>query len=123
MEITSYKDLLVWQKAMNLVELIYSATADFPRSEEFGLAAQMRRAAISIPSNVAEGNVRKSTKEYHRFLSIALGSVAELETQVEIARRLRFMPEAEALLISQKSQEVGKMLNGLRRSLYGRRIN
>jgi len=121
MEIACYKDLLVWQKAMKLVELIYSATAEFPRNEEFGLVTQMRRAAISIPSNVAEGNVRKSTKEYYRFLSIALGSVAELETQVEIAGRLGFMPEAEALLISQKCQEVGKMLNGLRRSIYTRR--
>jgi len=87
MKVRSYKDLSVWQIVMQLVVECYRVTDTFPRSEEFGLKSQMRRAAVSIPSNVAEGNVRHSSNEYCRFLSIALGSAAELETQIELARR------------------------------------
>jgi len=117
MRIKSYKDLSVWQKALDLVEQCYSITAGFPRSEEFGLKSQMRRAAVSIPSNVAEGNVRHSTNEYCRFLAIALGSTAELETQIELARRLGMLSEGNASHLSQACQVIGKMLNGLRLSI------
>ena len=92
----------VWQKAMDLVEECYRMTDAFPRSEEFGLKAQMRMAAVSIPSNVAEGNVRHSSNEYCRFLAIALGSTAELETQIELARRLGLGSEAKSDELTQR---------------------
>jgi four helix bundle protein len=121
MKVRSYKDLSVWQKAMRLVEECYRVTDTFPRNEEFGLKSQMRRAAVSIPSNVAEGNVRHSSNEYCRFLAIALGSTAELETQIELARRLGLQSEDDADQLAQRCQEVGRMLNGLRLSITNRR--
>jgi four helix bundle protein len=120
MKVTSYKDLSVWQKAMDLVEDCYHVTDSFPRSEEFGLKSQMRRAAVSIPSNVAEGNVRHASKEYCRFLAIALGSTVELETQAAIARRLRLLSTQDAETLISRCQEIGKMLNGLRLSIAKR---
>ncbi len=117
MKVKSFKDLLVWQKAMNLVEECYRVTEIFPRNEEFGLKAQIRRAAVSIPSNIAEGNARHSSGEYRRFLAIALGSTAELETQIELGRRLGLARDGDAARLSQHCQEVGKMLNGLRLSI------
>lgn len=117
MKIRSYKDLSVWQKSVDLVELCYRLSDGFPRNEEFGLKVQIRRAAVSIPSNIAEGSVRHSTNEYCRFLAIALGSVAELETQIEIGRRLGFLPEVDSQALTSGCQEVGKMLNGLRNSI------
>jgi four helix bundle protein len=86
--IKSYRDLTVWQKAIELVIKIYALTDKFPTEERFGLTSQMRRAAVSIPSNIAEGNFRRSTKDYVQFLKIAFGSGAELETQLEIIKRL-----------------------------------
>ena len=83
-----HERLDVWQDAMSLVEAVYRLTAQFPDSERFGLVSQMRRAAVSIPSNIAEGAARRSTSEYLRFLSIARGSLAELDTQIQIASRL-----------------------------------
>ncbi len=119
--IASYRDLEVWQKAMSLVEELYRSTQTFPREEQFGLTAQMRRAAVSVPSNIAEGHVRAGTNEYCHFLSIAKGSVAELETQILIAQRLQYLqkPLAEALL--KHVESVGMMLSALVRSLRGRR--
>lgn len=117
MKIRSYKDLSVWQKSMDLVEECYRLTDGFPRNEEFGLKSQIRRAAVSIPSNIAEGSVRHSSNEYCRFLAIALGSTAELETQIELGRRLGYVRDAEARSLANGCQEVGKMLNGLRTSI------
>ncbi len=122
MMVKSYKDLSVWQKAMHMVEECYRTTNSFPRNEKFGLKSQMRRAAVSIPSNVAEGNVRHSSNEYCRFLAIAIGSTAELETQIELARRLDLLSEEDAARISGQCQEVGRMLNGLRLSISNHRL-
>lgn len=88
MGIQTYKDLFVWQKSVNLVEQIYQATQNLPKSEQFGLTSQMRRAAVSVPSNIAEGYRRRSLGDYIRFLSIADGSSGELETQLIIAQRI-----------------------------------
>lgn len=117
MEVASYRDLKVWQKAMNLVEAIYRITADFPREELYGLVSQVNRAAVSIPSNVAEGSSRRSTKEYLRFVRISLGSIAELETQIELAKRLKYITEQQQQGLVPMLNEVGRMLNGLDRAL------
>ena len=117
MKIRSYKDLSVWQKSMDLVEECYRLTDGFPRNEEFGLKSQIRRAPVSIPSNIAEGSVRHSSNEYCRYLAIALGSVAELETQIELGRRLGFVQDDETQSLTNGCQEVGRMLNGLRGSI------
>ncbi|MEK6662680.1 MAG: four helix bundle protein [Pseudomonadota bacterium] len=115
--VVQYSDLSVWQKAMNLVEEIYRLTRSFPKEEQFGLVSQMRRAAISIPSNIAEGYGRKSTKAYVNYLSISYGSLLELETQIQIGQRLLYLdrPTMEKLLV--QTNEVGRMLNGLQQSL------
>lgn len=89
--VRSYRDLLAWQKAVMLVELVYRMSARLPVDERFGLTSQLRRAAVSILSNIAEGHGRESTKEFTRFISIARGSLAELETQLEIALRLNMV--------------------------------
>jgi four helix bundle protein len=109
--IKSHKDLLVWQKAIKLVKIIYRATSKMPKSEIYGLVSQMRRAAISIPSNIAEGRQRSSKKEFINFLIIARGSAAELETQIIITKDLYpeiDFKEAEKILL-----EVKKMLAGI----------
>jgi four helix bundle protein len=93
----SYRDLEVWRLGLDLVETVYRCTAEFPKSETFGLSAQMRRAAVSIPSNIAEGQARSSSKELLPFLSFSLGSLAELETQLELANRLGYMQAEVAL--------------------------
>jgi len=84
----THRDLLAWQEGMTLVELVYKAATSFPRDEVFGLTAQLRRAAVSVPSNVAEGAARNSSREFVRFLGITCGSIAEVETQLELAIRL-----------------------------------
>lgn len=91
--IKSYKELIVWQKSMDLAVLVYKLTEDFPKNEIFGLVIQMRRAAVSIPSNIAEGWTRHSTKEYVQFLSIAAGSAGELETQLILSDKLDYVNE------------------------------
>jgi four helix bundle protein len=116
----SFRELIVWKRAMELVKCVYALTESFPSKEQFGLSAQMRRAAVSIPSNVAEGYVRSSTKEYMRFVTIAFGSSTELETQLEIAKMLDFgtanlLEECFAL-----DQEVQRMLNSLRGKLQAK---
>ena len=116
-EIKSYRDLLVWQKAMDLVTEVYRVTKEFPKEERFGLTEQIRRAAVSLPANIAEGQGRRHRREFRNFLSIALGSLAELETHLEIARRLGYLTlEAYEALLCQ-TQELGRMVNGLLRSL------
>jgi four helix bundle protein len=116
-KITSYRDLVVWQKAMGLVEECYRLTDAFPRSELFGLTAQLRRAAISIPSNIAEGQTRHHGKEYVQFLYVASGSLSEVETQMEVARRLNYVEAKAAEEFFRSSDEVGKMLTGLRKAV------
>lgn len=115
--ITSYRDLLVWQRSMDLAQAIYATTSRFPPAERFGLTAQMRRAAVSIPSNIAEGQSRNSTGEFLNFLGIARGSLAELETQLLLAGRLSLLPEPEQADRLQETAQVGRLLNGLMRSL------
>ncbi len=109
--IYSYKDLIVWQKSMDLVIEIYKLTDQFPRSEIYGLTSQMRRCAVSIPSNIAEGRRRGSQKNFCHFLIIAYGSGAELETQIEIAKRLPFGKNLDYSKVDQLLLEVMKMLN------------
>src|SRR3712207_3717942 len=98
MDTHTHKDLLAWRESMALVESVYSATRGFPRDELFSLTAQIRRSAISIPSNVAEGAARNTKREFLQFLGVACGSVAELDTQLEVAVRLRYLsPDADVL--------------------------
>ena len=115
--VQTFKDLTVWQEAMNLVEMIYLQTRDFPKEELYGLTSQIRRAAVSIPANIAEGNGRKSRKEYLQFLSIANGSAAELGTHILIAERLKFLPQETSGKLQTQLQTVGRLLTALRRSL------
>ncbi len=103
--------MIVWQKSMDLVEVIYKLTSVFPRTEIFGLTSQMKRSSISIPSNIAEGRTRSSRKEYCRFLIIAYGSGAELESQIEIAKRLSFSNNFDYSEVDRLLLEVMKMLN------------
>ena len=113
--INTHRDLTVWQKSIELCGAVYSATRSFPTAERFGLTAQARRAAVSIASNIAEGAARSSPREFVRFLIIARGSLAELETQIEIARRCQiWVPHEET---EDLCKAVGRMLNGLIRSL------
>ena len=113
----TYRDLIVWQKAMQLVTEIYKLTENFPKSETFGLRSQLRRAAISIPSNIAEGQGRDSSKEFCHHLSIAYGSLTEAETQIQIASNLGYITKDEAGKVLAQCNEVGRLLNGLLRSL------
>ena len=120
-KIGGYKDLLVWQKGIALTKLVYEITAAFPTDERFGLVTQMRRAAVSVPSNIAEGQARHTTGEFIQFISHAEGSVAELDTHFAIAIELNYCgvraaDEAVALI-----SELRKMLNALRRKLAARR--
>ena len=112
-----YSDLVVWQKAMDLVTEIYKISSTFPSEERFGLSSQARRAAVSIPSNIAEGHGRKATGAYLNHLSIAYGSLMELETQIQIAARLDFISSNSASSLLARMDEIGKMLTGLRKSL------
>jgi four helix bundle protein len=111
--VQSYKDLIVWQKALDLVEIIYQVTKAFPKEELYGFTNQLRRAAVSIPSNIAEGHARSSTQEFHRFLSIAKGSLAEVETQLLIAQRLGYLSNDQLASILCLQIEINKMTNGL----------
>jgi len=115
--IYSHKDLIVWQKGILLCKVVYKATEEFPKSEIYGITSQMRRSAVSIPSNIAEGRSRKTTKDFLHFLSIALGSASELETQIEIAKELSFLPEQNYIKINQLLAEVSKMIMGLVKKL------
>ncbi|MGH9422199.1 MAG: four helix bundle protein [Thermoanaerobaculia bacterium] len=112
-----YEDLIVWQKAIELVKNVYALTRHFPSDERFGLTSQMRRAAISIPSNIAEGHARHTTKEFVMFVSHAEGSAAELQTQVLIAIELGYCGADGSGIIEGQLFEIRKMLNALRREL------
>ena len=113
----SYRDLVAWQIGMDLVERIYALTALLPADERFGLISQLRRSAVSIPSNIAEGHSRESTKEFTRFVSIARGSLAELETQILLVQRLRWLPPEHPDAALACCDELGRVQRGLRKSL------
>jgi four helix bundle protein len=117
--VKSYRDLDVWRLGLDLAEAVYQCTSSFPKHELFGLTAQMRRAAVSIPSNIAEGRARSSTKELLQFLAIARGSLAELETQFELALRLGYVDSALHPVMP-LSEEVGTKLTCLQKSLRAR---
>jgi four helix bundle protein len=112
-----YSDLRVWQEAMDLVTEIYRLSKSFPSEEKYGLASQLQRAAVSVPSNIAEGHGRKSTSAYINHLSIAFGSLMELETQIQISLRLDYATEGDVTRLLAKTDHVGKMLSALKNSL------
>ncbi len=117
MTVQSHKDLVVWQKAMDLVEAVYRQTQSFPKEELYGLSSQLRHAVVSIPSNIAEGQGRNGPIEFARFLNIAYGSLLEVETQLLIAFRLRYIKETDLQGIMELVSRVGQLINGLLRSL------
>ena len=117
--VKSFRDLEVWRLCLDLAESVYRCTTAFPKNEVFGLVSQMRRAAVSIPSNVAEGQARTSSKEFLHFISVALGSLAELETQFELAVRLNYA-QSEMCEATVQAEKLGKMLHGLQRSIRSR---
>jgi four helix bundle protein len=116
----NYKDLVVWQKGIALAKMIYRLTQSFPSAEKFGLVAQMRRAAVSVPSNLAEGQARHTTGEFVQFISHAEGSVAELDTQLILSSELRFCDRASTTPAFELIDELRRMLNVLRRKLVAR---
>ena len=116
-KILSYKDLIVWQKGMTLAEQVYLITAGYPKSELYSLTDQMRRAAVSIVSNIAEGKGRESKQEYLHFLAISQGSLTELETQILLSIRLRYLSEIDAETPLSLCDEIGRMLNTMRTKL------
>jgi four helix bundle protein len=115
----SYRDLLVWQKGIDLAKLLYPLSAKFPPEEKFGLISQIRRAAVSIPSNIAEGQARHTTGEFVQFISHAEGSVAEVDTQLFLAVQLGFTSDKQAALCFDLLGDERRMLNALRRRLTG----
>ena len=115
--VKSYRELIAWQKAMDLVVQVYEMTRTFPREEIYGLTSQLRRAAVSIPSNIAEGQGRRSSKEFVRFLGIAYGSLQETETQIILATRLGYLEAVQEAQVLEQCAEVGKLLNGLTNAL------
>ncbi|GAB4440096.1 MAG: four helix bundle protein [Anaerolineae bacterium] len=117
----SYQDLKVWQKAVETVTEIYRMTKGFPKEEMYGLVSQMRRSAVSVPSNIAEGWGRGNTKEYIRFLTIARGSLLELETQLIISEKLGYLRPEKHIVLMNQTGEIGRMLNGLIASLSKQR--
>ena len=117
MKIQHYKDLIVWQKAMDLAEEIHRLSKAFPKEEIYGLTSQIRRAAVSVPSNIAEGHARQSTAEFRNFLSIAQGSLAEVDTQQLLAQRFEYLDPTKAQQAEQLITEIAKMLHSLRAKL------
>ena len=115
--IGSYRELTTWKRAMELAESIYRATADFPAPERYGLTSQLRRSAVSVVSNIAEGRGRRTTKDFRRFLDIAYGSLCEVETQLLLSERLALLEEKNARRATDLAKETGRLINGLRSSL------
>jgi four helix bundle protein len=116
-KVTHYKELKIWRKDMSLAKSVYRLTTRFPADERFGLSAQMRRAAVSVPSNIAEGQARHGTREFLQFLSHASGSLAELETQILVSMDLGFCKESEVSSIANEIGELQKMVAAIRRKL------
>jgi four helix bundle protein len=117
MPVQSYKQLVAWQKAMEPVDIVYDVSDKFPREELYGLTAQIRRALVSVPSNIAEGQGKNSTKDFIRHLSIAYGSLMETETQNLIAEMRKYITAEESEAVLEKAAEVGRLINGLSNSL------
>jgi len=115
--VRSYRDLLVWQKGIELVTRVYRAVKEFPREEVYGLTSQLRRCAVSVPSNIAEGHSRTTRKEFLRFLEISLGSLLELQTQIEIAKNLSYLKPDEYQARESHGRELERMLTSFMRSL------
>ena len=120
MEVRNYRDLEVWQKTMDLAEECYRLTRGFPREEVFGLTSQIRRSACAIPANIAEGHGRQHTREFLDFLSIARGSLMELETHLLLSRRVGLLPQERLHAVLRVTDQVGRMMTGLRKSLEKR---
>lgn len=115
--IMSHRDLTVWQKGIDLAEQVYALTSEFPREEMYGLSSQLRRASASVAANIAEGNARDSTKDYLRFIAMSVGSLAEVETFLELARRLGYCPQAPFDSLNSLVEEERRMLRALQNSL------
>jgi len=113
MSVRSYRELQIWQKGIELVKEVYRFTKNFPKSEIYGLTSQIQRSAVSVPSNIAEGQARQHTGEFRQFIYIALGSLAELDTQIEIAKQLTYLAENDFLSCQNRIAEIRKMLHGL----------
>jgi four helix bundle protein len=120
--VQSYRDLRVWQEGISFAKKVYKVSQVFPPQERFGLISQMRRAAISIPSNIAEGHARIGTREYLHFLSIAMGSVAELDTQIILCRELEFLSPQDSQEMIRQLETIGKMLRRLYQALDSPRV-
>jgi four helix bundle protein len=118
--VSHYRELHVWQRGMDIVEMVYRVSATFPKSELYGLTGQVRRAAVSVPSNIAEGHTRASTKEYLNHVSMAQASLAEVETQMEIASRLGYLASADLSAVLEQAVVLGKQLYALRNALAKR---
>ena len=119
--IKNYRDLDVWQKSMDLVVSCYNVAKLFPKHELYGLRSQLQRAAVSIPANIAEGRQRQHRREFRQFLSVAQGSLAELETHLEIAVRLGYTDSKHVTSINEQTQRIGRMLHGLKTALAEKR--
>jgi four helix bundle protein len=120
MTIRNYSDLIAWQKAMALAETVYQTTQSMPREERYGLVSQMRRAAVSIPSNIAEGEGRGTDGNLLHALRVSYGSLRELETQTLLAKRLRLLNDADVQVVFDRCDEVGRLLNGLMKTVKSR---
>ncbi len=121
--VRSFRDFIAWQKAMDLTKLIYSKTAKFPKNEDYCLTSQIRRATVSVSSNIAEGSSRKSTQEFIRFLNIAYGSLSEIESQLLTAEMLGYLIPDDIKEIFLLTSEIGKIINGLIKSLGLKKLN
>lgn len=119
--VTNYRDLQVWRRALDWAEAIYEATAHWPRDERFGLISQIRRATVSVASNIAEGAARRSTGEFIQFVGMARGSLTEAETQLLLAQRLGYLPQSDAQALLAASSEISRMLVALTGSLVRRK--
>jgi four helix bundle protein len=116
-KVRNYRDLIVWQKAMNMVKDIYLDVAGFPKAELYGLTSQIRRSAVSVPANIAEGQARNSTGEFRQFLGVSKGSLAELETLLLLSTNLGFLGKEKSTSLLDQCAELNRLINGLLRSL------
>jgi four helix bundle protein len=115
--VSTFRDLLIWQKSMDFVTDIYRCTNDFPDAEKFGLVSQLRRSATSIPSNISEGYGRNSNKDFIRFLNISMGSLFEVQTQIEIAHNLKYVNQKTFYELFEQSREIERMMSSFIRSI------
>lgn len=121
-KILSHRDLLVWQKSVDLVDLLYEMTDSFPKHELYGMSSQLRRAGVSVPSNIAEGNGRGTTQDYIRFLFTSYGSLMEVDTHVHLAQHRNYIRQGDEDRVIERLSEIGRMLNGLINSLERRKV-